>query len=263
MDIVRYNREAWNRESLSGESRWCEPIDEQTTQNAQRGEWEIILTPTNTVPKEWFGDLQGKKVLCLASGGGQQAPLLAAAGACVTSFDNSDEQLAKDHLVATRDNLDLTLVQGDMADLSCFDDGEFDLIFHPVSNLFVSNVPVVWQECYRVLATPGRLLAGFMNPDFYLFDHDAIEAGEDPIARFKLPYSDTDNLSLEQIKDKQAQGFALEFGHSLDDQIGAQLQAGFVLADFFEDRWSTGEAGLGDYMAAAMATLAVKADLKF
>ena len=55
-------------------------------------------------------------VLCLASAGGQQAPIFAAAGAMVTSFDNSPVQLAKDELVADRDGLDIHLVQGDMAD---------------------------------------------------------------------------------------------------------------------------------------------------
>ena len=40
------------------------------------------------MPADWFGDLAGAPVLCLASGGGQQGPLLAAAGARVTVFDN-------------------------------------------------------------------------------------------------------------------------------------------------------------------------------
>jgi 2-polyprenyl-3-methyl-5-hydroxy-6-metoxy-1,4-benzoquinol methylase len=94
------------------------------------------LTPSKNVPKTWFSDIHGKRVLCLASAGGQQAPILAAAGAVVTSFDNSPVQLAKDQLVADRDGLTIELVQGDMANLSCFKDASFDLIFHPVSNFF-------------------------------------------------------------------------------------------------------------------------------
>lgn len=261
MDVLLHNRDAWNQESLSGESRWCEPVDEQTIARAKQGDWEVILTPTIPVPCAWFGDVQGKKILCLASGGGQQAPILAAAGASVTSFDNSDEQLAKDHLVATREHLDLTVIQGDMADLSRFNDGEFDLIFHPVSNLFAPAVTIVWQECYRVLTTPGRLLAGFMNPDFFLFDHDAVNAGQDPIARFKLPYSDTEALSEPQLQDKLSQGLPLEFSHSWDDQLGGQLRAGFLISGFFEDPWSTDATSLSAYMSSSMATLAIKADL--
>ena len=70
---------------------------------AKIGEWEIILTPKLPVPREWFGDVRGKRILCLASGGGQQVPILAAAGANVVSFDLSDEQLAKDRMVAQRE----------------------------------------------------------------------------------------------------------------------------------------------------------------
>ena len=70
-------------------------------------------------------------VLCLASGGGQQGPILAAAGANVTVFDNSPAQLRQDELVARREGLSIRTVQGDMRDLSAFADGSFDLIFHP------------------------------------------------------------------------------------------------------------------------------------
>jgi ubiquinone/menaquinone biosynthesis C-methylase UbiE len=93
------------------------------------------LTPSKNVPQTWFSDIHGQRVLCLASAVGQQAPILAAAGAVVTSFDNSPVQLAKDLVVADRDAI-IELVQGDMANLSCFKDASFDLIFHPVSNFF-------------------------------------------------------------------------------------------------------------------------------
>ncbi len=158
MDTVAYNRAAWNKESKEG-SRWCQPVSSAEIQAAQEGKWSVILTPNKSVPSEWFGDLKGKKILCLASEGGQQAPVLAAAGASVKSFDNSDEQLAKDRFVADRDALDLITTQGDMADLSTFENESFDLIFHPVSNVFAENIEPVWKECFRVLKWNGRLLA--------------------------------------------------------------------------------------------------------
>ena len=92
--------------------------------------------------------------MCLASGGGQQGPILAAAGADVTVFDNSPRQLEQDRYVADRDGLHLQTVEGDMRDLSCFPDESFDLIVHPVSNVFVPDVKPVWREAYRVLK-PG------------------------------------------------------------------------------------------------------------
>jgi SAM-dependent methyltransferase len=171
MNQLEHNRRAWNRESLGG-GAWSQPVSPETVARARAGDWSVILTPKLAVPKPWFGDVRGKKVLCLASGGGQQAPILAAAGASVSSFDLSDEQLAKDQLIAEREQLDLQCIRGDMADLSVLADGSFDLIFHPAANVFVPGLQNVWLECHRVLRRGGALLAGFMNPDVFLFDHE-------------------------------------------------------------------------------------------
>src|SRR5436190_21479426 len=99
MDILAYNREMWNAQVAKG-NRWTCPVDAETIAAAKRNEWHVVLTPTKPVPREWFPNLAGLDVLCLASGGGQQAPILAAAGARVTLLDNSPAQLAQDRLVA-------------------------------------------------------------------------------------------------------------------------------------------------------------------
>lgn len=259
-DLLEHNRQAWNRQSLSGTNRWCQPVGPETIAAARRGDWDVILTPNRSVPRDWFGDLTGARVLCLASGGGQQAPVLAAAGARVISFDASDEQLAKDSLVAARDGLDLRTVRGDMADLSAFDDALFDLIFHPVANVFTPDVQAVWRECARVLRPGGRLLAGFMNPDYYLFDHEALERGAPPQVTFELPYADVTHLPPARLQTLVEAGEALEFGHSLDAQIGGQLAAGFVITGFYEDRWSAADTPLDRFMPTSMATLALRTD---
>jgi SAM-dependent methyltransferase len=257
MDIVAYNREAWNRQSRRG-SCWCTPVSSDEIEAARRGEWSVILTPNKRVPANWFGDVKGKEVLCLASGGGQQAPILAAAGARVTSFDNSDEQLAKDKLVADRDSLELRVVQGDMADLSIFPDQSFDLIFHPVSNVFAADVKPVWRECFRVLKWQGRLLAGFMNPWFFLFDHDEAEENGVLQVKYRLPYSDLNSLTPEKQEKLKAGGVAFEFGHSLQDQIGGQTRAGFLISDLFEDDWNDEASPLNKFCPMYIATLARK-----
>jgi len=257
-EVLDHNRKSWNEQSRRGESRWCQPVQKDEIAKAREGIWEVILTPNISVPRSWFGDMQDKRVLCLASGGGQQAPILAAAGALVTSFDNSEEQLAKDELVAAREELDIALVQGDMADLSCFETEVFDLVFHPVSNVFAEDVWSVWKECFRVLKSPGRLLAGFMNPDFYLFDHDAIEAGGEIVVTNRLPYSDTRDLEHSRLEQRRARLEAFEFSHSLDDQIGGQIAAGFMISGFYEDRWSDEASPLNSFMPTSMATLAIK-----
>lgn len=136
MDIVKHNEVAWNNQSEQGQSPWVQPVSPAEINAAKAGTWQVFLTPNKPVPRHWFGDIAGIDLLGLASGGGQQTPIFAAAGAKVTSFDNSPAQLAKDRMVAERDGLYMTYEQGDMADLSRFDDHSFDLIFHPFPTFF-------------------------------------------------------------------------------------------------------------------------------
>lgn len=254
-EILEHNRRAWD-EAVQRRSEWTIPVSPQEIAAARAGDWRIVLTPTKAVPRTWFpDDMTGVRVLCLASGGGQQGPILAAAGACVTVFDNAPRQLAQDRMVAEREGLAMTLEQGDMADLSRFAANSFDLIVHPVSNVFVPAVRPVWQEAFRILATGGELLAGFCNPAMFIFD--AAKADEGVLeVRHTIPYSDlthlTDAERQQYIDDLQP----LEWGHSLDDQIGGQLDAGFVLVGFYEDVWP-GQV-LSDYLPHYITTRARK-----
>ena len=261
MNTVSYNREAWNKESKSG-SRWSEPVSSETIQSAKAGNWNVILTPNKCVPRNWFGNLSGKKVLCLASGGGQQAPVLAAAGASVASFDNSDEQLSKDQIVADRDELDLKTFQGDMADLSVFGDESFDLIFHPVSNVFSERIRPVWEECFRVLKKGGRLLSGFMNPMFFLFDHEEAERTGVLEVQYPLPFSDLKSLPKEKLDKINEEGLAYEFGHTLEDQIGGQIEAGFVICGLYEDDWDEKATPLNKFTSMYISTLGRKIEFE-
>ncbi len=238
MDIRAYNRAAWDR-AVEEKSPWSIPVGPEVTTAARQGQWHIILTPTIPVPRAWFPeDLHGVDVLCLASGGGQQGPVLAAAGARVTVFDNSPRQLAQDRYVAGRDGLAIRTLEGDMRDLAVFGDASFDLVVHPVSNLFVS------------------LLSGFLNPITYIFD--LRKADDEGIleVKYSIPFSDLLSTSEADRQRLIDEGSPMEFGHSLDDQIGGQIDAGFLIAGFYEDRWS--DFVLDQHIATFMATRAAK-----
>jgi SAM-dependent methyltransferase len=260
MDVTQHNRASWNEAAKRG-NPWSIPVSSEEIARARQGDWKVILTPNLAVPRDWFGEITGKHVLGLASGGGQQVPLFAAAGAKVTSFDNSDEQLALDRMVADRDMLQLRTVRGDMADLSIFVDASFDLIFHPVANVFVPDIEPVWRECARVLKPGGRLLAGFMNPSFFWFDHDDIEKTGQLVVKFPLPYSDLTSQAPAQRDALIAANRTLEFGHSLNNQIGGQLKAGLVITGFYEDDWSDEATPLNRFGPMYISTLARKPPL--
>jgi SAM-dependent methyltransferase len=256
-DIRNHNRNAWNKQ-VEYKNPWTIPETSEVIDAARNGEWQIVLTPTIPVPKEWFPDLNGAQVLCLASGGGQQGPVLAAAGAEVTVYDNSPAQLSRDRLVAERDGLAITTVEGDMRDLSVFKDESFELIIHPVSNIFVPDIRPVWREAYRVLRPGCSLLSGFDNPVMHIFDEPAYDRGELKVTR-SLPYSDAESLNEEEITRRAAAGHALEFGHTLDDQIGGQITAGFIITGFYEDRCNPEDNDLlSQYMPTFIATRAEK-----
>ena len=255
MGVRGYNREAWDREVERGNERTV-PAAPDVIEAARQGRWEIVLTETKPVPKDWFPDLEGADVLCLASGGGQQAPVLAAVGAKVTVLDNSPGQLAQDRLVAESEGLNLRTVEGDMADLSLFADGSFDLVFHPVSNLFAPEVRPVWAEAFRVLRRGGSLLAGFLNPAVYIFDLDLVDSSGDVRVRYTLPYADVTSKSEEEVGRQIERGEPLEFSHTLEDQIGGQIEAGFVIAGFYEDRHR--DDPIAAHMPTYIATRAIK-----
>lgn len=257
MDYLSYNRAAWDQQVARG-NRWTIPVSAAEIAKARRGEFAIVLTPTKPVPRQWFGELPGSRILGLASGGGQQMPILAAAGADVTSFDNSSAQLQRDREVADREGLSIKTVQGDMARLDGLADAQFDLVFHPCANAFVPDVRPVWRECFRVLKPGGRLLAGFVNPLLYLFDDRELERGK-LVVRHRIPYSDLESLSSEERQYYIDRAEPLCFGHTLADQIGGQLDAGFLLAGFYEDRrGETADQVLSEYIDPYIATLALK-----
>ena len=255
MDVRSYNRSAWNKEVEAGENRWTQPVSSEVIAKARQGKFSIVLTENIPVPQRWFPSLKGADILCLASGGGQQGPVLAALGAKVTVFDNSPSQLKQDQLVAEKEALEIRTVEGDAADLSMFANESFDLIFNPCSTVFMQDVRAVWKECFRVLR-PGRILmTGSMNPVHYIFDLYKADEGVLEIAH-SIPYSDLTSIPKEDLDELIEKGLPVEFGHSLTDLLGGQCAAGFVITDMYEDYML--DSPLHNYHPSYIATRAIK-----
>lgn len=211
---------------------WGQPISHEIYEKAKKDDWFVLLTPTKAVPREWFCKMRDSKILGLASGGGQQMPIFTALGAKCTVLDYSEKQIASEIEVAERENYEIKTVRADMTKPLPFENETFDLIFHPVSNCYIEDVLPVWKECFRVLKKGGILLAGLDNGINFIFDDDETT----PVR--KLPFN--------PLKDEQLYEFSIEndwgiqFSHSIEEQIGGQLKAGFILEDIYEDTNGSG-----------------------
>ena len=229
--------------------QWGQAISHKQYVAAKNGHWEMLLTPTKPVPHEWFGDLKDKELFGLASGGGQQMPLFAALGAKCTVLDYSKQQCQSEQEVAQRENYEIKILQADMTKPLPFADESFDLIFHPVSNCYVKEVKPIFKECYRILKPGGIFLAGLDNGINYIFDEQ-----EEKI-KYSLPFDPTSNEQVYQ--DSLKNDWGMQFSHTLEEQIGGQLEAGFVLTNLYED--TNGEGKLHEHnVPSFVATRAVK-----
>ena len=207
--------------------KWGIPIDHETYVKALNGDFEMRLTPTKNVPKDWFPPLKGAKVLGLASGGAQQMPIFAALGADCTVLDYSESQLESERVFAEKEGYRIDIIRADMSKRLPFEDETFDLIFHPVANCYIKEVKPLWKECYRILKSNGILLSGMDNGMNYLVDDD-----EKTIIN-SLPFDPlTNEEQLKQLNDTEG---GIQFSHTLDEQIGGQLEAGFSLLALYED----------------------------
>jgi len=228
---------------------WGMPIKHEEYIKALNGEWNVLLTPTKYVPKNWFPNIKNKKLLGLACGGGQQMPIFAALGAYCTVLDFSDKQLESEKYVAEREKYSIDIIKADMTRKLPFADEIFDIIFHPVSNCYVEDVYHIWDECFKILKHGGVLMAGMDNGLNFLFDDDE----KLPlIVSDKLPYNPLKNK--EQYKKLEESDNGIQFSrHTLEEQIGGQLKAGFILKDLYEDYNNTGV--LKEYAPTYFATL--------
>jgi len=154
-EIAKYNRARW-RSLVDANAVFTRPVREVDPASARRG-----LDPGGRL-----GAVDGKRVLVLAGGGGQQSIAFAVLGAQVTVFDLSDAQLARDRETAAALGLNIRTVEGDMRDLSAFGPASFDVVSQPYSLNFVPDCRVVFREVARVVRPAGLYSVDVATPYF-------------------------------------------------------------------------------------------------
>lgn len=154
--IDKWNEEGWE---------WGKAITHEMYEKAVNGEWDVLLTPTKPVPKEWFCKMRGTRILGLASGGGQQMPIFSALGAKCTVLDYSETQLQSEKMVAEREGYEIDVVKADMTK--------------------------------------------------------------------RLPFNPLKDEKL--YEDSIKNDWGIQFSHTIEEQIGGQLAAGFSLEGIYQD----------------------------
>jgi SAM-dependent methyltransferase len=167
-------------------------------------------------PASILAGVEGRDVLCLASGGGQQSAVLGLLGARVTVVDLAEGQLRGDRAAAAHYGYPLTTLQADMRDLSPLAADSFDLVYQAPSLSYVPDVRPVYAQVARVLRPGGIYRPEFSNPASQFVDPDAWDGQG---YRITVPYA------VRQIEQQGRDVF--DFRHFLKDIFNGLLEAGF------------------------------------
>ncbi len=232
-DIAHTNRERWNALARAN-VEYSRPFLDFTPEQAAEYVYRYGV----------LKDVKGKRVLCLASGGGQDSAAFGLLGADVTVLDLSDVQLERDRQAADHHGLQVTTLHGDMRDLSAFADATFDVVWQVYSINFVPSVKPVFREVERVLKPGGIYFVQFHNPFVQGTDDESWNGesyqikdryldGADMTVIF--PHWDVTQLDGSTVR----MAGPHEFRHTLSTVLNTLIQNGFILLGLWE--WMRGD----------------------
>jgi SAM-dependent methyltransferase len=228
----QHNRRAWDAR-VRGSDRFARPARD-----------EDFRDPLSAVDADgWLGpSIAGKRVLCLAGGGGRQSALYAAAGAQVTAVDISPEMLALDRQVAAERGLEVRTIEASMDDLSALPPASFDIVVQPVSTCYVPSVVAVYRQVTRVIVGGGLYISQHKQPV-------SLQAGVQPSARgyeIAEPYYRQGPLPSVSASSHREEG-TLEFLHRWEELLGGMCRAGFTIEDVTEPMLADEQAEIGSF----------------
>ncbi|MBN2015462.1 class I SAM-dependent methyltransferase [Candidatus Dojkabacteria bacterium] len=222
-EVYKYNLKRW--ESLAAANAlFTKPVKDLTKKQSRE-----YIDPENIL-----GKIEGKQVLCLAGGGGQQSIAFALLGADVTVFDISPAQLDKDLNTSRKYNVELSIQQGDMRDLSCFGKKKFDIIYQPFSLNFVPDCSLVFREVSRITKSRGIYTFMCSNPFFTgitekNWNGKGIVLNSEYKEGEKVSYSDQDWVFTKSTKSKDKINPPVEYRQTLSKLINSLYENAFTL----------------------------------
>ncbi len=228
-----HNRKAWDAR-VRASARFTQPAADEDFRNPLA----VVDGPG------WLGrTIAGRRLLCLASGGGRQSALYAAAGALVTVVDISAEMLALDRAVAAERGLELRTIEASMDDLTALQPASFEIVIQPVSTCYVPNVVEVYRQVARVMVPGGLYISQHKQPA-------SLQAAVDPTARrgYELiePYYRSGPLPSVVGSPHREPG-TVEFLHRWEELLGGMCRAGFAIEDLLEPLHADDQAEVGSF----------------
>lgn len=224
-DAADVNEKHWDRVVADGcgfTVPWLD-LDRDLVRRYASGELEVVPeTLIGMYPACALSDVEGKDVLCLANGGGQQSAVFGLLGARVVVVDISEGQLAGDRIAAEHYGYDVTTIHTDMRDLSRIGDGSFDLIYQAPSTSYIPDLRAMYSEVARVLRAGGTYAVQFTNPATE-FTHEEWDGVGYRIIR---PYAE---------RVRRTENGAIEFRHYLSDIFNGLIEAGLSIYRVEED----------------------------
>jgi SAM-dependent methyltransferase len=223
-DPRQHNKAAWDRRARLRLRHTASALDQH------------LANPLPIVdPEGWLGNsVRNKRALCLASGGGLQSGLLAAAGAIVTVVDISSEMLNLDRQLARAKGFSFRLVEASMDNLGALTDGEFDLVLQPVSTCYIPNITAVYAEVSRVLTTDGIYISQHKQPASLQARALPSQAGGYLVEK---PYYGLSNeLPPTELPGLYREEDCSEFLHRWEEILGSLCRSGFVIEDVTEPK---------------------------
>lgn len=219
-DYRRVNRASWDYLARQGSEPLC-------------GAEDYAYSRSLLDPEGWIPWNQLRSVLCLAGGGGRQAPLLAFLGLDVTILDLSPRQLRNDLATARRHGLSVECVEGDMCGLERLQGRKFDLVYQPLSCTYVPDVRAVYRGVFQLLTPGGYYRVEQKNPlHLQLPQYGAWDGTGYRIARPQtqtqpVKWREWDETGMEKPTPQQ-------YIHPLQELIGDLCDAGFTIECFQE-----------------------------
>jgi SAM-dependent methyltransferase len=229
-EIGATNRRHWERmvkEGCGFTQPWLD-LNRALLRRYVCGQLDPVPAPLLEIyPASLLADVEGKDVLCLASGGGQQSAVFGLLGARVTVVDLTEGQLDGDKTAAAHYGYEVTTICADMRDLSCLGDGTFNLVYQAPSMAYVPDVRPVYAEVFRALRPNGIYRVCFTNPATEFVDWDSWD-GEG--YRLTKPYADR----IEGTTEEGAEG-SIQFRHSMADIFNGLVATGFSIQQVEDD----------------------------